>query len=188
MRAVLHRLAGAMATVVKERLLGRCVCVCGTTCVKRHRLGTLADKEAAHVTKGTTLNAKPHVHAGSRQTVKSVKFCACLRVLVGWATEVPPMHVGEDCLQGLGHLAADGFDSRRSASAITMNLHQQKRKPPFAGLCISNLHLTTRPPRAPTAQAHVGPFTRPSGHPTFCDTNWRMSQVARARACGAPLQ
>ena len=160
MRAVLHRLAGAMATVVKERLLGRCVF--GTTCVKRHRLGTRPYKKAAHVTKGTTLNAKPHVHAGSRQTVKSVKFCACLRVLVGWATEVPPMHVGEDCLQGLGHLADDGFDLRRSARPrpSAMNLHQPKRKPPFTGLCISNLHLTTRPPRAPRASAPDSASTR----------------------------
>ena len=59
--------------------------------------------------KGTTLNVKPQAHAGSRQAVRSAKFCACLHVSVAWAKEVRPRQVGGDFLLGVGRFAQGGI-------------------------------------------------------------------------------
>ena len=77
------------------------------TCKKHnmHCLGRRHYERGLRVTKGTTLNVKPHVHAGSRQAVRNAKFCACLHVPVAWATNFPPMQVGGDFLLSVGRFA-----------------------------------------------------------------------------------
>ena len=73
-------------------------------------------EKALHVTKGTTLNAKPQVRAGSRQAVRNAKLRACLSVpACACGLDGSPTNAGRRGLftECRGRFA-EGLDPRRS--------------------------------------------------------------------------